>query len=77
MPWAQVWAPVEAMELQLNKLRSGRSVYGERVLVFLGSGSREENRFLKCLTDDRTKIEQSYSEFLCYVHKEIQNKIQA
>jgi len=66
----------ESIRQKLFGLRGDRECYPETKLVILGSGSRVENRFLKYLTDDRTKIEQSYSEFLCFMHKEIQSKIQ-
>ena len=45
------------------------------VVVAAGSGSAAESHFVKLLVDDRQKDAQSYVEFLCLVHKQIQNRL--
>jgi hypothetical protein len=43
--------------------------------VGAGSGSAAEGHFVKLLVDDRQKDAQSYVEYLCLVHKQIQNRL--
>jgi hypothetical protein len=64
-----------ALSEALDELRRGRSVYAPVVVVLAGSGSAVENHFTKLLVDDRTKNDQSYVEYLCTVHKQIQNRL--
>jgi hypothetical protein len=44
-------------------------------VVVAGSGSAVEAHFVKMLVDDRQKNDQSYVEYLCLVHKQIQNRL--
>lgn len=64
-----------ALSDALDEIRKGRSVYPPVVVVMGGSGSAVESHFTKLLVDDRTKIDQSYVEYLCTVHKQIQNRL--
>ena len=44
-------------------------------VVVAGSGSALEGHLVKMLVDDRQKNHQSYVEYLCLVHKQIQNRL--
>jgi len=58
--------------------RGGREGGGVRPgvrVVVAGSGSAVEAHFVKMLVDDRQKNDQSYVEYLCLVHKQIQNRL--
>ncbi|EWM21682.1 sec23/sec24 transport protein [Nannochloropsis gaditana] len=53
----------------------GKGAVPAMQVVVAGSGSPSEAHFIKMLVDDRQKNEQSYVEYLCLVHKQIQNRL--
>ena len=53
----------------------GSSVFPPLQVVAAGGGSPLEAHFTKLLVDDRQKNDQSYVEYLCLVHKQIQNRL--
>jgi hypothetical protein len=65
-----------ALQAKVDNLRAGRCTFPPLVVVVGGSGSQTERHFTTILADDRSKIDQSYVEFLCTIHKQIQNKLQ-
>ena len=57
----------------LNLLRSNRSSFMRLSLHKRGDVS--EGAFFQCLVEDRSTAGMSYVEYLCLVHRQIQNKL--
>ena len=57
----------------INAVRSQRPQVLQTVRV-LASKDPLEGRFLSMLTEDRAQTSMSYVEFLCHVHRQIQQK---
>ena len=55
--------------------RADRQIHAPLQIIAAGSGSALEMHFNKLLVDDRNKLDQSYVEYLCTVHKQIQNRM--
>jgi protein transport protein SEC24 len=45
------------------------------VVRVVGPKDPAEPRFLAALTEDRAQASMTYVEFLCHVHRQIQNKL--
>ena len=61
----------------IKELRRGRMVYGPVKLIFQGHPFtvNDESEFLALLVDDNTPHEVSYVDFLCAIHRKIQNEL--
>ena len=67
--WARLWFAISLV----SQIRSQRPHLFQSTRV-LASKDPSEARFLSMLTEDRAQTSMEYTEFLCHVHRQIQQK---